>query len=163
MLGEAAAECERRDRQRTRNTDALKRRHERFLAQEVKLTESFTAGDTSLNAYKSMSSRLRIQIATAEDLLRKNQYPSAGLMPRVERLLEAVGSMAELHQSLGVARQQQLLALLFQRLAIKGGAIVDFAFKPPFDLLLTDPPDAPGTPPRGISGQFEQPSPKRAK
>jgi hypothetical protein len=70
--------------------------------------------------------------------------------------------VADLHNSLDVSRQQQLLSLLFQRLAIRGGAIVDFAIKPPFEDLLTHPPDSNGGSSRGASGEFELTSVKRA-
>ena len=162
ILAEARAAYERISNERMRAAAGLRRRHERLLGQEHKLTESFTAGDTSANAYKSMGAKLRDQIATVEEALQSNSSVRADVIGRIEGLLKSASSMVAVHQSLRLDKQQQLLRVVFRHVAINAGSIVDFSLNPPFDALFGDLADPPGGQPGPGATQFELRSPTPA-
>jgi site-specific DNA recombinase len=149
---EAEQECKRLETGSARDSAAIRRRVERLAARDLKLTESFTAGDVSPNSYRAHSGRLRRQITEAESQLRAPNASAADWMPRVDRLLDAAASLADLHVSIELSRQQQLLAVVFSRLVLNGNHIIDYALRPPFDALL-EPPARLGS---ARPAQFEQ-------
>lgn len=152
----ALAECERRSARAKQSDQALRRRRERLLAREIKLTEAFTAGDTSTEAYRALTGKIRADIAAVDAALQEQRLSATDLMAKVDRLLEAASSLSDLHGSLDLVKQQQLLALVFARLTLDRGDIVDYALRPPFEGLLQAGAPSDIDPPAGLSSHLEQ-------
>ena len=159
----AAAESQRRKAGAKREQQTLHRHRTRLHEREIKAAEAFAAGDTSSEAYRALGRKIRTEISAVDAALKETRVSEEELMAKVDRILPAVGSLADLHGSLNLERQQQLLSIVFSKVTLDRGDIVEYVLNPPFDELLrpTSPPN--GMPPGPLSPpHLEQPYTARA-
>jgi len=155
LLAEVASECSRREKRIKRDDDVLRHHRATLIAREIKLTETFVAGEVSAEAYRALGSKFRASISNLDAELTSQAHPTSELPGKVERLLAEASYLWDLHRVLDLPRQQQLLSLVFENLRLDRGQVVDYKLRPPFsDLFRAVGPKGPhnDSPP-----QFEQP------
>ena len=155
LLTEFRKACDRREKRLGRDAEILRRQRARLLEREIKLTETFVAGEMSQETYRTLGGKLRRSISALDADLAEDRRPTKDLPAKTRALIVSAAAFAELHNGLDLPRRQQLLTMVFQRVVLDRGRIVDFTLRPPFDVIFKSPPTG-GS--RGTAAEFEHPT-----
>ncbi len=139
-----------------RQLHALRMQRSTLAGREMRLTESFVAGDVTTTAYKETGLRLRTDVNRIDsELARLEQSPSA-LLERVNELLARATSIWELHDELNEVRQVELLRSVIRTVVLDKGGVVGFTLRPPFDLIFKEGAPAAAERPRHVDESTTQ-------
>jgi hypothetical protein len=106
-----------------------------LLEQEMRLTQSFTSGDTSPDVYKAQASVIRKRRVDVMERLGRTNVTREALVAKVDDALKLATSLWDLYEQLSEARQVELLRGVFATLVVSAEGLVGFTLKPPFDRL----------------------------
>lgn len=121
-----------------RQVHALRIQRATLASREMRLTESFVAGEVSASAYKDAGTKIRTDLQRVDaELSRLEQSPSA-ILQRVEELLARATSIKELHDELNETRQVELLRSVIRTVVLDKGGVVGFTLRPPFDAIFKE-------------------------
>lgn len=107
-----------------------------LLQTEMRLTESFAAGDMAPNVYQEQIAQLRSQ---RNDLLAVEQgsrVTPEHLAETVDRTLQLATSFWDLYEPMNDARRSALLKQLFEVVVLDHSGVAGFTLKPPFRELV---------------------------
>jgi hypothetical protein len=101
---------------------------------ESRLATGFVDGDVSADVYKQLTAKL----AREKERVQRESHP---VDPRLERervanVIMQAHTLVDLHDALVGPARQRLLRIVFSRIVLDRGRIVDFQMHPPFDRLL---------------------------
>lgn len=111
-------------------------RKAKLEAREVALTEAFAGGELSLRAYRSAMAKVRTQIAQLEATLTESRLEPSVLRQKVQQTIRFAERLSVLYHELDPTRRSQLLRVVFSRLVLEKGEIVNYQMRPPFDALF---------------------------
>lgn len=114
---------------------ALRDEHSRLLTQETQLTDAFSAGDVSPEAYKETTAGLRHRRAEIEERIDRPPVAEEDLKASVRRTLDLATSLWDLYEPLDDARRTELLRAVFRTIVLGPEGIVGFSLNSPFDML----------------------------
>lgn len=120
----------------------------RLLEQEMRLTQSFTSGDTSPDVYKAQGSTIRKRRLEILERLGRTNVTREALVAKVDDTLKLATSLWDLYEQLSDAKQVELLRGVFTALVISAEGVVGFTLKPPFDRLSKAVTTPGASPPR---------------
>lgn len=114
---------------------------DRILHDEIRLTELFTAGDLSSNAYKAKTADFRTRRAALSKERGFIEVTREQLATKVEEVFHLATSLWDLYEQLPEARRTELLLSVFKAVVLGPEGVVGFTLRPPFDRFssLTSP------------------------
>jgi hypothetical protein len=131
---------EREDRAATRTVERTTKRTQ-LLRDEMHLTEAFTAGDLSPEAYAAGTTRLRTARRALDVEDARPDVNPAQLAAAVVQTLQLATSLWDLYEQLTEERRAELLRSVFATVVLDREGIAGFTLKAPFNALVTPPDD----------------------
>lgn len=138
VLARTKTELDRRLDGRTEQRAADKMKLLKAEQREVLLAEAFAGGHLSDKAFRTASSRVRIQILEAQSKLTKDVSSPADVLATVEKNLRIADSLESLHQEMGVDERYRLVRSMFQRVYITRGTVVGYQLRAPLAEFFGD-------------------------
>jgi hypothetical protein len=134
-----AREAERLIRKRAAAGVRRQRRAEKgetdVMANEMRLTEAFTAGDLSANSYKEKAADLRNTRSRLQRDMERLAASPESLRTHVTKTLQLASSLFDLYDQFNDIRRVELLRTVFKSIVLSAEGIMGFTLQPPFDAL----------------------------
>lgn len=125
-----------RSRERDRRLASWRMRRTKAGERDVRLAEALGEGELSMSAYRIAVRKVRVELATAESAIRDLEADPSRIRDRVARVLSFAGSLADLHEKLDEQGRFRLFRVVFARIVIRRGTVVDFELRRPLDQLF---------------------------
>ncbi len=116
--------------------EALEAEQARLLEQEMRLTEGFTTGDISPNAYKVKTAGLKKRQVEVVEQLNRSLVTQEALTAKVDETLRLATSLWDLYEQLSDLKRIDLLRSVFSAIVLGPEGVVGFTLKPPFDRIV---------------------------
>ena len=131
----ASQEGQRRSLTRTKRLEALQSEQASLHRAELELTEQFSHGTLTSDAFRAKTLRLRERAQEIDALLSRPPIPAGDLLDRVKKITELATSLWDLYQPLDATRRQQLISTVFKTIVLGPEGILGHTLNAPFDTI----------------------------
>ena len=136
IRNEANKLIERRLEEAQRRRMLMEAEQARLLAQEMKLTEAFTAGDISGDVYKAKNADIRKKRVDTVEKLGRTALSRPALIAKVDEVLSLATSLWDLYDQFPDEKRTQLLRQAFSAVVLGPEGVVGFTLRQPLDRLV---------------------------
>jgi site-specific DNA recombinase len=121
--------------------NSIRMRLVRLSERELRIGDAFSRGDMSADVYRELATRLRSERVGMQASLDDADVDPHAAQQKIQNVLTAVRSVRDAYRGLDDERRHRLFRLLFTRIQLRKGAVVEYSLRAPFDRLLRDTGD----------------------
>jgi site-specific DNA recombinase len=134
-----AAETVLAERLKDAATDETRIETERqqLLASELRLTDAFTTGDLSPEAFRTKTLTIRTRRGELDAAAAHQRRDPADVVKQVRQVLATATSLWDLYDKLDDPKRSELLRTVFSSIVLGADGIAGFSLKPPFSAFVS--------------------------
>jgi hypothetical protein len=109
---------------------------------ELRIGEAYASGDMAAEIYRALAQKIRSEVVALRVTVREAEVEPRVIVKKVENRIANVESLRAIYERLTNEERHQLARVVFRRLTISRGMIVDYVLHSPFDKLLSEDDDS---------------------